>query len=307
MCVLARSVHHCAHLLACICIEKEIMKFEKSAEGYRQREKFLRKLRQRQRELFDIKHDAPEVELEEPYLRGKVRSFVISQRLADLPEGKEIAETLNYVNRRQYSRRGDFKVYHRKIKKWEPQGINLHRMKVASALRKKIPDRLLKHFVELNGKPIGSRARLYEMLRNLYPHKIAFRYPNAVEVVTEDYWVTHRKACLPVVDRELEEIESLVKSHGWDTHFYGVWGVEWRRCEKRIKRRRLRLTEAAQIREGLETLYSEQYNEKGEEQSSPFSFEKAKILCGAWRSIRLRVILIVRRRKLTRSLACEND
>mgnify|MGYP000112002955 CR=1 FL=1 len=254
------------------------MKFEKTADGYQQRDRYYKALRRRQIALNEITREEPLIPLVQPYIQGKVRSFALSQRLAALPDSAEIQEALGFFNYSQTCRTGDFTYRKGKSRKPYPVEMELHRMSVYSVIQKKVPENLLKYFVEYSGRTIRSYSRLNELIADRYSRTLGFVYAAEVEISIEDHWITHQRANLPEVDAELDWIEQFVEQGQLSSAFYGHGSMLWGRFQREMNLRELRSRNRETIREAVDELHDHQQhqlviaNQKGGDNSSPFSF-----------------------------------
>ena len=169
-------------------------------------------LEKERQELWQMIREAPLRKLEEPFQRGWVRYFVLSDEAFRRKDSDRFLALLEYVQNRQYSRDGKFlKRPHWKSRRLRPRKHFLRMFSVRATLRQKMPEELLSYLMTQNRRPVATQARLRELLLSGFGGQIRVRYPQYYLRVVEPYLITHVRVALPDVERRLAEVDGILE------------------------------------------------------------------------------------------------
>ncbi|MGJ8675899.1 MAG: hypothetical protein ACSHX0_00085 [Akkermansiaceae bacterium] len=155
--------------------------------------------------------EAPLVELEEPYQRGWIRYFILTDEALRRKDAERFQALLEYLQNIQHAKHRHFMIQnHQKSRRLRPIKHRLGFLSVSMTIRLKIPDELLSYLVTHKRRPIYTRARLNELMLSRYSGQIKVRHPHYFEPKVEPYMITHSRVALPEVESRLAEVEAIL-------------------------------------------------------------------------------------------------
>jgi len=177
----------------------------------KQADQVLIQLSRERNELWRMKRDAPLIKLDQPYQRGWVRYFTLTEEAMRRKDSHRFRALLEYVQNIQYSHNCQFMIKRFwKSKRVRPRKHRLKILNVYLALKFKMPENLLAYLVTQKRRPISTRERLRELLLSGYNGQIKVRHPHYFVRVVEPFMITHQRVALPEVERRLAEVEFIL-------------------------------------------------------------------------------------------------
>ena len=220
----------------------------------------LRSLRTEQYELWRQLRDAPLRELEKPFQRGWVRSFVLREDARRRKDGEQLAQALALVESVQWCRVFPFREYDRTRKKFVYWRHKLAYLTSSDVKSVRVDTELLKYFEMRRGRPL-TRSRVKGILQNGWGGELRFRYPEYAVSDTQPYIVTHETVALPDVERRLAEVDEQLGDPSKQGRLWNLQGYsqkKWQRCEEEREYRRLERRMIHEVRDAVDEFYHQE-------------------------------------------------
>ena len=172
--------------------------------------KEIRSLYHEYRRLEDEKRNIPPVELDEPFIRGFERFFVLTPQAQRRADAEKLSLVLKYFQHREHCRKGWFRNSMNPQKRWAKGEIGPHhlcRPQLTNLIKKSFPKRLYP-FVKsrcmdlLNGLPPIGRLKKHQLYE-----RVTFRFPHLLESHIQPHLITHLCAHDPELEARLDYIE----------------------------------------------------------------------------------------------------
>ena len=180
-------------------------------------EKRLRALMRERVRLQAVLWEAPLVELEQPFQRGWLREFRLTDRAKRRENADQLCRLLKVVNHRQYCRRGDFTTWCGEKKRRRPAEHGLRRPHLWQLLREGVDPKLFKYFRHIGSGAVVSRAHLQYWIGRRWNGRLEVVCPEYFSRIIKPWIITHQKVDLPEARARLAEIDACLEAeNGWE-------------------------------------------------------------------------------------------
>lgn len=183
------------------------------------RAKEFRRLHQERRRLWLEKFHAPFVEIEEPFIRGYERFFILTDEARERSDAPEISEALSFFQNHQRCRHGFFRHGSPGPRKggWRKGEVAPHQLKrtrLADLEKVKFPRHLGRyiHHASLDlSRAIPPRRYLthYQFFR-----KASFAHRKLLKSHVQPYLVTHLPLHDPALEARLDSLDKILNQSG---------------------------------------------------------------------------------------------
>ncbi len=160
----------------------------------------LRAMRLELQRLWKVRCDAPLLPLDKPFQRGWTRFFVLRKDALRRKDAAGLKQALEFVQCRQFCRKGDFLSYDWKAGRYYDKGHHLRRFSAKGLLALQMPDAVLARFRHQHHGPFSGRRELRELIAIGWGGQFVFRHPEYCLSVTEPHWITHVRVRYPEVE-----------------------------------------------------------------------------------------------------------
>jgi len=194
------------------------------------KEKQLIQLAKTQKQLHKKRHDLPLVQLEQPYQRGWVRSFILREDVADSMDAEFFKDLLIKINTENFSHHKSFRVKRKRFGKkvFETKPQFLADISKSDWDNNKIPltEKEKEHFQQ---KLIWSKNW------NCWIAVYAFDQPWRYVLKVKPNMITHTKAPDSDLERELKEIDNYLTNNNLYHKMHRLTQSRkqaWKTCQK---------------------------------------------------------------------------
>ncbi|YCM42959.1 hypothetical protein V2O64_16755 [Verrucomicrobiaceae bacterium 227] len=189
------------------------MNHHPKSEWLEKRAKDYRRLHEEQRQLCHEKYHAPLVELDEPYLRGYERFFVLSKAALRRKDAEKLSYVLQFFQHHEYCRKGWFRNIHPPGKRWAKGEVGKHflrRPQLNDLIKASLPRSLYPYikarFLDLeNGLPPVRLLKKHQQFE-----RVTFRHSNLLRTHTRVRLVTHLPLHDPALEARLDQLDTIL-------------------------------------------------------------------------------------------------
>ena len=185
------------------------------------RAKEIRRLYQEERKLCDEQRNAPPIKLEEPYIRGFERFFVLTPKASRRADAEKLTTVLQYFQHYEFCRRGWFRGSFTDQKRWAKGEIGPHfpcRPQLFRLIKKSFPKDLYFYVKSKSVDLKNGLPPLRQLNKNQLHERVRFRFPDLLESHIQPHLVTHLRAHNPELEARLDYISDIL----WGREEYGA-------------------------------------------------------------------------------------
>lgn len=165
------------------------------------------------RALWRQKLNAPLVELDEPFIRGYERFFVLKESTRRRKDANQITKALAYFQNHEYCRKGWFRGGSPLRKRWKKGEVGSHHLRrpnLASLIKADFPDHLYRYVKVTCPRSTYMVPATRTLNREQLTRRARFQYPGLFESRTQPRLVTHLPLHDPALEARLDELYDIL-------------------------------------------------------------------------------------------------